>query len=180
MDLNKAMLLGRMTQDPQSRSTTTGQNVASFGIATNRRWKDRNTGETKEEVQFHNIVAWGKLGDICSQYMHKGMKVLIEGRIQNRSWDDPQTGQKKYRTEIVADNIIMLDSKNGGPQQNTGGNSFDNNSNNQNQNNSAQGQVAQNQNPQSQNEMNIPSAEQIPTINVDDDKEEIKIEDIPF
>lgn len=165
MDLNKAMLLGRMTQDPQSRSTTTGQNVASFGVATNRRWKDRNTGEMKEEVQFHNIVAWGKLGEICSQYMKKGMRVLVEGRIQNRSWDDQQTGQKKYRTEIVADNIIMLDSKGGS----TGGNF--------NQGNPQSQQPSQ---PQNQNEMNIPSAEQIPTINVDDDKEEIKIEDIPF
>lgn len=168
MDLNKAMLLGRMTQDPQTRSTTTGQNVASFGVATNRRWKDRNTGEMKEEVQFHNIVAWGKLGEICSQYMKKGMRILIEGRIQNRSWDDQQTGQKKYRTEIVADNIIMLDSK--GNSEN-GGNSFNNQSNNSFQ------KSPMNQN---QKEMNIPSAEQIPTIDIDEDKEEIKISDIPF
>jgi single-strand DNA-binding protein len=179
MDLNKAMLLGRMTQDPQVRSTANGQNVASFGVATNRRWKDRNTNEMKEEVQFHNIVAWGKLGDICSQYMHKGMKILIEGRIQNRSWDDQQTGQKKYRTEIVADNIIMLDSK-GGSQD--GGSSFNNN---QGQSAPApqsqpQSQPSTPQPNQSQNEMNIPAAEQIPTINIDDDKEEIKIEDIPF
>lgn len=176
MDLNKAMLLGRMAGDPQTRSTTTGQNVASFGVATNRRWKDRNSGEMKEDVQFHNIVAWGKLGDICAQYMHKGMKVLVEGRIQNRSWDDQQTGQKKYRTEIVADNIIMLDSKGGsGGGPSAGGNSYGN------QNNTAPAQPQQSQQPpQSQNEMNIPSAEQIPTINIDDDKEEIKIEDIPF
>ncbi len=174
MDLNKAMLLGRMTQDPQVRSTANGQNVASFGVATNRRWKDRNTTEMKEEVQFHNIVAWGKLGDICSQYMHKGMKILVEGRIQNRSWDDQQTGQKKYRTEIVADNIIMLDSKGGGSQQ-EGGNSF----NNQGGQTTPISPLAPQPN-QSQNEINIPSAEQIPTINIDDDKEEIKIEDIPF
>ncbi|MDA3815434.1 MAG: single-stranded DNA-binding protein [Patescibacteria group bacterium] len=178
MDLNKAMLLGRMTQDPQSRSTANGQNVASFGVATNRRWKDRNTGEMKEEVQFHNIVAWGKLGDICSQYMHKGMKVLVEGRIQNRSWDDQQTGQKKYRTEIVADNIIMLDSKSGGSQQ-AEQNSFNNNQSQSQNKNQSQNNFSQ-QKPQNQNEMNIPSAEEIPTINIDDEKEEIKLEDIPF
>ena len=159
------MLLGRMTQDPQVRSTNTGQNVASFSVATNRRWKDKNNGEMKEEVQFHNIVAWGKLGEICSQYMKKGTRILVEGRIQNRSWDDPQSGQKKYRTEIVAENIIMLDSK-----DRTSGstNSF-------NQNN-----IQQSTPHSSQNEMNIPSAEQIPTIDIDEDKEEIKIEDIPF
>ncbi len=169
MDLNKVMLLGRMTQDPQSRSTASGQNVASFSIATNRRWKDRNNGEMKEEVQFHNIVAWGKLGDICSQYMRKGTRILVEGRIQNRSWDDPQTGQKKYRTEIVAENIIMLDSKSGAGSP-EGGSSFNPQSN-----------APQRPRPaQNQNEMNIPSAEQIPTIDIDEDKEEIRIEDIPF
>lgn len=178
MDLNKVMLIGRMTQDPQNRTTTSGQNLSSFGLATNRRWKNNNTGEMQEDAQFHNIVAWGKLGEICAQYMQKGMRLFVEGRIQNRSWDDQQTGQKKYRTEIIAENIIMLDSKN-----NSGGSGYNQSASygaaSQPASNSGQNSNS-NPNQQNQNEANIPASEQIPTINVDDDQEEVKIEDIPF
>ncbi|MCR4280429.1 MAG: single-stranded DNA-binding protein [Candidatus Komeilibacteria bacterium] len=109
MDLNKAMLIGRLTQDPESRSTPGGENVASFSVATNFRWTDRN-GQRQEKSEFHNIVAWRKLAEICSQYLKKGSRVYIEGRLQTRSWED-QNGVKKYRTEIIADNMIMLDSR---------------------------------------------------------------------
>lgn len=165
MDLNKAMIIGRLTSDPQTRSTQTGQNVASFSLATNRRWNDRSTGQQREDVQFHNVVAWGKLADICSQYLRKGARVYIEGRLQTQSWDDAKTGEKKYRTEINADNMIMLDSKG----QATGG--------------APVGAPVENNAPQQNNAApvsDVPAAEEIPTINVDDDKDDIKIEDIPF
>lgn len=112
MDLNKVMIIGRVTKDPDARTTPTGQSVASFSIATNLRWKDQQ-GQMQERVEFHNIVAWRKLADICKQYLRKGSKTYVEGRLQTRSWKDPQ-GVTKYRTEIVADNMIMLDSKGGG------------------------------------------------------------------
>ena len=112
--LNRATILGNITRDPESRTTTSGQNVVSFGVATNRRWKDQTSGEMKEQTEFHNCVAWGKLAQTISTYCKKGSKVYVEGRLQTRSWDDPQ-GVKKYRTEIVADNLIMLDKKGDGP-----------------------------------------------------------------
>ena len=107
MNLNKAMIIGNVTRDPEVRATPSGQNVVSFSVATNRRWTDQS-GEKKEQVEYHNVVAWRKLADIIGQYVKKGSKVYIEGRLQTRSWDD-QSGVKKYKTEIVADNMIMLD-----------------------------------------------------------------------
>lgn len=114
MDLNKAMLIGNVTRDPEARTTPNGQNVCSFGVATNRRWRDKQTNELQSQAEFHNIVAWGRLADTCSQYLKKGSRIYLEGRLQTRSWED-QTGQKKYRTEIVADNMIMLDRKGDAP-----------------------------------------------------------------
>ncbi len=110
MNLNKVQIIGNLTRDPELRTTTSGTNVTSFGVATSRRWKDKTSGEQKEQTEFHNIVAWGRLSDIVSQYLHKGSKVYVEGRLQTRSWED-QTGTKKYRTEIIAENLIMLDSR---------------------------------------------------------------------
>jgi single-strand DNA-binding protein len=107
MDLNKVMLIGRLTRDPEIRTTPTGKNVASFAVATSYNWTDQQ-GQKKEQTEFHNIVAWGKLADIIGQYLKKGGQVYLEGRLQTRSWDDKTSGQKKYRTEIVADNMIML------------------------------------------------------------------------
>lgn len=111
MDLNKVMLIGRLTRDPEVRTTPTGQSVASFAIATNRAWKDKQ-GAKQEKVEYHNIVAWRKLAEIIQQYVKKGSRLYIEGRLETRSWND-QTGVKKYRTEVVADNMIMLDTKGG-------------------------------------------------------------------
>ena len=107
MNLNKAMIIGNVVRDPEMRSTPTGQNVTSYSIATNRVWNDTN-GQKQERAEFHNIVAWRRLAEISSQYLKKGSKVYIEGRLQTRSWDDPN-GVKKYRTEIIAENMIMLD-----------------------------------------------------------------------
>ncbi len=107
MNLNKAMVIGNLTRDPETRTTPQGTNVTSFSVATNYVWNDAN-GSRQEKVEYHNIVAWRKLGEICAQYLTKGSKVYIEGRLQTRSWDDQQ-GNKKYRTEIIAENMIMLD-----------------------------------------------------------------------
>ena len=109
MNLNKAMVIGNLTRDPELRATPNGIQVASFAVATNFIWTDQS-GNKQEKAEFHNIVVWRKLAEICAQYLHKGSKVYIEGRLQTRNWDD-QNGNKRYMTEIVADNMIMLDSK---------------------------------------------------------------------
>lgn len=107
MSLNRAQIIGNLTRDPEVRSTSTGQTVANFGVATSSQWTDAQ-GQKQERTEFHNIVAWGKLGEICGQYLVKGKKVFLEGRLQTREWESPD-GQKKQRTEIVADSMIMLD-----------------------------------------------------------------------
>lgn len=107
--LNRAQLVGNLTRDPEMRYVPSGQAVASFGVATNRRWKDKE-GNNQEQTEFHNIVAWGKLAEIANQYLKKGNKVYVEGRLQTRSWDG-QDGSKKNRTEIVAENMIFLSPK---------------------------------------------------------------------
>jgi single-strand DNA-binding protein len=107
MNLNRAMIIGNLTRDPESRTTPTGQTVTNFGVATNHSWTDAS-GQRQEKVEYHNIVAWGKLAEICNQYLGKGRKVFIEGRLQTREWE-AQDGSKRNRTEIVAENMIMLD-----------------------------------------------------------------------
>lgn len=107
MNLNRAQLIGNLTRDPETRTTPNGQTVSSFGVATSSQWKDAS-GQKQERVEFHNVVAWGKLADICQQYLGKGRKVFVEGRIQTREWQGTD-GVKKNRTEIVAENMIMLD-----------------------------------------------------------------------
>ncbi|MEK7139322.1 MAG: single-stranded DNA-binding protein [Patescibacteria group bacterium] len=107
MNLNKVMIIGNLTRDPEVRTTPQGTNVASFSVATNFVWKD-TAGQKQEKAEFHSVVAWRKLADICGQYLHKGSKVYIEGRLQTRDWES-QDGVKHYKTEIVADNMVMLD-----------------------------------------------------------------------
>ncbi len=102
MYLNKAILIGNLTRDPELRSLPSGIKVCSFSLATNRVWKDKN-GARQEAVDYHNIVAFGRQAETVAQYMKKGSSILVEGRIQTRSWDDKNSGEKKYRTEIVAD-----------------------------------------------------------------------------
>lgn len=106
MNLNKVILVGRLTRDPELRSIPSGTQVCSFGLATNRVWTDRQTSEKRNETQFHNIVLWRRLAEIASQYLRKGSLVLIEGRLQTRSWEDP-SGNKRQKTEIVAESMQL-------------------------------------------------------------------------
>ena len=103
MYLNKAIIIGNLTRDPEIKSLPSGVKVASFSVATNRVWKDKN-GAKQENVDYHNIVVFGRQAEIVGQYMKKGSSILVEGRMQTRSWDDAG-GVKKYRTEIIADRI---------------------------------------------------------------------------
>lgn len=111
-DLNKVMVIGNLTRDPELKTTPNGQQLAKFGVATNRQWKNQ-AGETQEAVEFHNIVVWGKLAEICGQYLAKGRRAYFEGRLQTDQWE-AQDGSKRSRTEIVADDMILLDSRRDG------------------------------------------------------------------
>ena len=102
MYLNKAIVIGNLTRDPELRSLPSGVKVCSFSLATNRVWKDKN-GARQESADYHNIVVFGRQAETVAQYMKKGSSMLIEGRTQTRSWEDKTSGEKKYRTEIVAD-----------------------------------------------------------------------------
>src|SRR3989344_1202831 len=104
MYLNKALIIGNLTRDPELRSLPSGIQVASFSVATNRVFKDKE-GNKKEPADFHNVVVFGMQAELVAQYLKKGSSVLVEGRMQTRSWDDKTSGQKKYRTEIVADRV---------------------------------------------------------------------------
>jgi len=105
MNLNKVFVLGNLTRDPELRQTPNGQNVATFGVATNRMWTDRS-GVKQNQTEFHNVVLWGRLAEIAHQYLAKGRLVLIEGRLNTRTWQD-QSGQKRNRTEIIAENMQL-------------------------------------------------------------------------
>lgn len=109
-NLNKATLIGNVVKDPELKYTPQGTAVVSFSVATNRDWKDA-AGAKKEEATFHRVTAWSKLAEIISQYVVKGSKVYLEGRISNRTWKDQATGVDHYMTEIVADELILLDNK---------------------------------------------------------------------
>ena len=111
--VNKVILVGNLGRDPELRSTPSGQPVASFSLATTRRWRDK-AGQRQEQTEWHNIVVWDKQAEIAGQYLTKGKQIFLEGRLQTRSWDDKQSGEKKYRTEIVCDNFQMLGTKGGG------------------------------------------------------------------
>lgn len=154
MNLNKVLLIGRLTADPETRTTQSGQTVTTLRMATNRVWTDPS-GNKNESTEFHTIVTWARLAEIASQYLKRGGLVMIEGRLQTRSWD-AQDGTKRYRTEVVADNLQM------GPR-----------SANSNENNNYQ-----NQKPQQKNNKPKQPEEDIPVINEDDAG--INPEDIPF
>lgn len=149
--LNRATVLGNATRDPESKQIPSGQTVCTFSVATNRVWKDQ-AGQKQERAEFHNVVAWGKLAEICGQYLTKGRKVYVEGRLQTRDWEGPD-GVKRYRTEIVAENIILIDRQGQGSGGGAAGGAFT---------------------PPMPSE---PSMQDDPGINPD---QEIKIEDIPF
>jgi single-strand DNA-binding protein len=155
MSLNRAQIIGNLTRDPEMRTTATAQSVANFGVATSSVWTDA-AGQRQEKTEFHNIVAWGKLADICGQYLAKGRRVFVEGRLQTREWEG-QDGQKRRSTEIVADNIIMLDR----PPQG--------------------GAPARSAAPASSQPSYAPSMDPSPSAsNMGGGEPEIKVEDIPF
>lgn len=112
-DFNQVIVMGNLTRDPELRTTPSGQSVASFAVATNRSWQDASSGERKDAVEYHEIVAWGKLGELVSNYLSKGRRVLVVGRLQTRSWEG-QDGGKRQRTEIVANDVNFIDSRGGG------------------------------------------------------------------
>ncbi len=165
MDLNRAMVIGNLTRDPEMRTIPSGQSVANFSIATNRHWND-TSGNKQSAVEYHNIVVWGKLAEICSQYLKKGRRVFMEGRLQTRDWEG-QDGIKRSRTEIVAENMIMLD---GGPARNG---SY----NNAGGKGAAASPENQPQQPATSYEPISEPAAEVPASSKD---EEIKVEDIPF
>lgn len=115
-NLNKVMLIGNLTKDPEVRYTPQGNAVASFVVATNREWVTQ--GEKKQSVDFHNVVSWNKLAEICGQLLKKGTKVFVEGRLQTRDWVG-EDGKKRYKTEIIIDDMIILTPKKAGEESST-------------------------------------------------------------
>lgn len=156
MNLNKVFILGRLTADPQLRTTPGGQSVGSFSVATNRSWIDKS-GARKDEAEFHNVVVWGKQAEIASQFLKKGSIVLVEGRIQTRSWQDKQ-GQQRKTTEIICERIQL------GPRAGGSG-----------------APASRPSAPMGGASKDAPPAEDIPVIDLDSGgSEEIKPEDLPF
>lgn len=152
MSLNKVLLIGNLTKDPEVRTTPGGQPVATITVATNFSWKDQN-GAQQEKTEFHTVILWRRLAEIAQQWIKKGSKIYLEGRIQTRSWDDATTGTKKYRTEIIGDSLIMLD-RAGAGSAGTGSN------------NAPTGRASNND--------DFSAAQEAPKM------EEINLEDIPF
>jgi single-strand DNA-binding protein len=169
MNLNKAMIIGNLTRDPEVRSVSSGHTVTTFAVATNMVWKDQN-GQRQEKAEFHNVVAWRKLGEICGNYLKKGSKVYIEGRLQTRDWTG-QDGVKRYRTEIVAENMIMLDRSGGGAPAGGGGQYDDSYS----QGEPAGEQYMEQTQPQPQSQPQTGGNEE-----QNPEEEDIKVENIPF
>lgn len=164
MNVNKVMLVGRLTRDPEIRTTPSGQTVATIGMATNRFWKDKN-GQRQDKTEFHNVVLWGRLAEIAGQYLQKGQEAFIEGRLETRKYTG-KDGIERRTTEIIAENMQL------GAR--------------------AQGSAIGTQYPGSNSATNPPArnaspsdaggsvAEEIPTINLDEEADEVRIEDVPF
>ncbi|HEY4475921.1 MAG TPA: single-stranded DNA-binding protein [Candidatus Paceibacterota bacterium] len=150
MNLNKVFLIGNLTADPELRTTTSGQKVCTMHMATNRTWKNQ-AGQKQEKAEFHSVILWGRLAEVASEYLKKGNMAYVEGRIQTRTWDDQQSGQKRYRTEIVAERLQLGPKKQYSGEE---GESF--------------------RQPPSKE---APPAEEIPIIEEDED---IDVKDIPF
>lgn len=114
--VNKVIIMGNLVRDPELRYTGKGTPICTFSVATNREWKPTDSGEAREEVEFHNVVAWSKLAELCAELLYKGRRVYIEGRLQTRDWVDEPTGKKMYRTEIVAEEMIAIGAPKGGTE----------------------------------------------------------------
>ena len=145
--INKVILVGTLGKDPETKTFPNGGSLTQFSIATSDSWTDKNTGERKEQTEWHRIVLQNKLGEIAQQYLHKGSKVYVEGSLRTRQWTD-QDGQERYTTEVRGSNIQLLDSKGDNQQQNQGGNQQGYQNNNQQ---GYQQQKNQNRNNQQQN-----------------------------
>jgi len=159
MDLNKVMIIGRLTRDPETRTTPSGVNVCQVGVATSYVYTNQATGQKVEQTEFHNVVLWRKLGEIAQQYLKKGAQVFIEGRLQTRSWQ-AQDGTKRNRTEIIGDNLIMLGRPSG--------------------TSSPAGSFSPSPRPSvkpAEDTAQTPLVEELPTIQQTDD---VNVEDIPF
>ena len=156
MNLNKVFIFGNLTRDPELRQTPGGQAVCAFAVATNRVFKDKS-GQKQEQVEFHNVVAWGRQAEIINQYLRKGSSILVEGRLQTRSWQDQQ-GVKHWKTEIVAEQIQLGPRSSGG-----GGNAGGMNGG------SAVGSGSR-----------APASEPMPVIDIPEESDEIDVKDIPF
>lgn len=158
MNFNKVIIVGRLTQEPELRNTSSGTPVCSFGVATNRVWRDRESGEQKRETEFHSVVTWRRLAEIVSRYLNKGSLILVEGRLQTRSWEDSSGNQRKT-TEIVAENIQL-------PPKNMD-----------------KGRARPTRKPQKSKKtrgQDIPVIEEEEIEEGGEEEEEIKVEDIPF
>ena len=153
MNLNKIFILGRLTADPQLRTTPSGQSVTSFAVATNRIWTDKS-GSRKESAEYHNVVAWGKQAEIASQFLTKGSMVLVEGRLQTRSWQTRQ-GEQRKTTEVICERLQL------GPRRSGSG----------------EGKVAPGAEVREAQPLPV---EEVPVIDLEETKEEINPEDLPF
>lgn len=167
MNVNKAILVGRLTRDPETRTTPSGQTVATIGLATSHRWNDKS-GQKQEKTEFHTIILWGRTAEVAAQYLTKGQEAYFEGRIQTRSYTGKDGVERKV-TEIVAENMQL-----GSRPLGQGGGSF------ARPDSSSSSSPRQNQYNQSKAASTPAAEDDIPTINLDDEKEEIKIEDVPF
>jgi len=160
MNVNKVIIVGRLTRDPEVRNTPSGQSVATISLATNRFWKDKS-GQRQDKTEYHNVVLWGRLAEIAGQYLIKGQEAYIEGRMETRKYTG-KDGIERRSTEVVAENMQL-----GSKAQGSGGGG------NYNQSAAAPAKT-----------QSAPAApqkeEQIPTINLDEEQDEVRIEDVPF
>ncbi len=166
---NQAIIMGNLTRDPELRTTPGGQSVASFAVATNRSWQDAS-GEKKEAVDFHEVVAWGKLGELANQYLSKGRKVLVVGRLQNNSWE--KDGVKRTRTEIIASDISFLDSRGADGATGTGSSIGTD----------RPAPEAENQDPDAKSDAKTKKAKKSDDVVIEDldEKDDINLDEIPF
>ena len=166
MNVNKVILVGRLTRDPEIRTTPTGQTVATIGLATSDRWNDKN-GQKQERTEFHRVVLWGRIAEIAGQYLTKGQEAFFEGRLQTQTFTG-KDGVERKTVEIVAE-TMQLGSRAQGANAPVG-------------NAAPRQQTPQQQRPvpAQQQRTQAPMEEEIPTINLDDERDEIRIEDVPF
>lgn len=160
MNVNKVILVGRLTRDPEIRTTPTGQSVATISMATNSFWTDKS-GQKQDKTEFHNVVLWGRQAEIASQYLTKGQECFIEGRLQTRAYT-AKDGAERRTTEVIAESMQLGSRAQGSAQG------------------ASAGPRPQAQAPASGAKSGTPMEEEIPTINLDDESEEIRIEDVPF